>query len=109
MKYMFSSRTFLYILVVFFIYSTSSYYCEAFFNNNSPTKSTSTTSTELNMSAASTDKPFAVVVQAEIQPDRMDEFLKLIQTNAENTRKEPGCIRFGKCLSAFIYSIPSCL
>jgi quinol monooxygenase YgiN len=41
-------------------------------------------------------KPFAVVVQAEILCDRMDEFLTLIQTNAENTRKEPGCIRFGK-------------
>jgi hypothetical protein len=33
--------------------------------------------------------------QAEIQPDRMVEFLKMIQTNAEQTRKEPGCIRFG--------------
>ena len=98
------SRTLLNIFVVFFIVSTS--YCEAFFNNalNSPTTAstakstrTSSTNTELNMSA--TDKPFAVVVQAEIQPDRMEEFLKLIQTNAENTRKEPGCIRFGKLRS----------
>ena len=40
-------------------------------------------------------KPFAVIVQAEIQPDRMDEFVQLIEENATNTRKEPGCIRFG--------------
>ena len=40
------------------------------------------------------EKPFAVVVQAEIEPDRMAEFLELIQTNAQETRKEPGCIRF---------------
>ena len=39
--------------------------------------------------------PFAVVVEAEIEPDRMAEFLEMIKTNAENSRKEPGCIRFG--------------
>eukprot|EP00542_Grammatophora_oceanica_P017450 CAMPEP_0194029916 /NCGR_PEP_ID=MMETSP0009_2-20130614/3546_1 /TAXON_ID=210454 /ORGANISM="Grammatophora oceanica, Strain CCMP 410" /LENGTH=100 /DNA_ID=CAMNT_0038669739 /DNA_START=168 /DNA_END=470 /DNA_ORIENTATION=+ len=39
-------------------------------------------------------KPFAVVVECEIEPDRMDEFLKMIETNAKETRKEPGCIRF---------------
>uniref|UniRef100_A0A7S3DVV9 ABM domain-containing protein n=1 Tax=Entomoneis paludosa TaxID=265537 RepID=A0A7S3DVV9_9STRA len=47
--------------------------------------------------AASTklyDKPFAVIVQATIEPDRMAEFLEMIQTNAEATRKEPGCLRF---------------
>jgi len=38
--------------------------------------------------------PFAVVVQAEIEPDRMAEFLELIETNAVETRKEPGCVRF---------------
>ena len=43
---------------------------------------------------AATSKPFAVVVQAEIKPDRMDEFLEMIKNNAENSRKEPGCIRF---------------
>lgn len=43
---------------------------------------------------AEEEKPFAVVVQATIQPDRMAEFMKLIQTNAEETRKEPGCLRF---------------
>lgn len=44
---------------------------------------------------SSSNKPFAVIVEAEILPERMDEFLKLIKTNAENTRKEPGCLRFG--------------
>lgn len=40
------------------------------------------------------DKPFAAVVQAEIAPDRLNEFLELIETNAVETRKEPGCLRF---------------
>jgi len=44
--------------------------------------------------ASSGDKPFAVVVQAEIEPNRMAEFLELIEKNAKETRKEPGCIRF---------------
>jgi hypothetical protein len=51
-----------------------------------------------NTRMASTElqsKPFGVIVEADIQPERMEEFLKLIQTNAENSRKEPGCIRFG--------------
>jgi antibiotic biosynthesis monooxygenase (ABM) superfamily enzyme len=47
------------------------------------------------MSSSLNAKPFAVIVQAEIQPDRMDEFLQLMEENATNTRKEPGCIRFG--------------
>lgn len=40
------------------------------------------------------EKPFAVIVQADIQPERMDEFLALIEKNAIETRKEPGCLRF---------------
>lgn len=46
------------------------------------------------MLRAASSKPFAVVVQATIEPDRMAEFLELIQKNAEATRKESGCIRF---------------
>lgn len=42
----------------------------------------------------STDTPFAVIVEAEIDPNRMAEFLQLIQTNAVESRKEPGCLRF---------------
>lgn len=38
--------------------------------------------------------PFAIIVQAEIQSDRLDEFLTLIETNAVESRKEPGCLRF---------------
>jgi quinol monooxygenase YgiN len=41
-------------------------------------------------------KPFAVIVEAEIQAERMDEFLKMIEHNAVNSRKEPGCKRFGR-------------
>jgi quinol monooxygenase YgiN len=44
--------------------------------------------------SASGDRPFAVIVQAEVEPDRIGEFLNLIETNAKETRKEPGCIRF---------------
>ncbi|KAL7577376.1 hypothetical protein ACA910_002104 [Epithemia clementina (nom. ined.)] len=38
--------------------------------------------------------PFAVIVKATVEPDRMAEFLSMIETNAKETRKEPGCIRF---------------
>jgi quinol monooxygenase YgiN len=55
--------------------------------------------TQLKMADATTttavqSKPFAVIVQAEIQPDRLGEFLQLIETNAVETRKEPKCLRF---------------
>lgn len=55
-----------------------------------PATTRQSSSTRLFAEAA----PFAVVVQAEIEPDRMAEFLKLIETNAVETRKEPGCVRF---------------
>ena len=38
--------------------------------------------------------PFAIVVQAEIVPERLDEFLQLIKHNAIQSRQEPECIRF---------------
>mmetsp|Transcript_18634 Transcript_18634/g.17943 ORF Transcript_18634/g.17943 Transcript_18634/m.17943 type:complete len:140 (-) Transcript_18634:277-696(-) len=47
-------------------------------------------STKLN----STENPVCVVVEAEIQPDRMDEFLDLIKKDAEGSREEEGCQRF---------------
>mmetsp|Transcript_1094 Transcript_1094/g.2212 ORF Transcript_1094/g.2212 Transcript_1094/m.2212 type:complete len:140 (+) Transcript_1094:58-477(+) len=50
--------------------------------------------TALQASDGEGEKPFAVVVQATIEPNRMAEFLELIKTNAEETRKEPGCLRF---------------
>jgi hypothetical protein len=68
----------------------------AFFNNNNKSSIRSNLPTTNRMATTELkSRPFAVVVQAEILGDRMDEFLTLIQTNAENTRKEPGCIRFG--------------
>lgn len=39
-------------------------------------------------------KPFAVIVQAEIEPQRMAEFLEIMEANAQETRKEPECLRF---------------
>ena len=45
-------------------------------------------------SSSSNTATFAVVVQAEIDPDRMHEFLTLIETNAVQSRQEPGCLRF---------------
>lgn len=39
-------------------------------------------------------KPFSIIVEAEIEADRMDEFMAMIKTNAEESRKEPGCVRF---------------
>jgi quinol monooxygenase YgiN len=57
----------------------------------------STTQLKMSVTATTTavqSKPFAVIVQAEIQPDRLEEFLSLIETNAVETRKEPKCLRF---------------
>mmetsp|Transcript_18553 Transcript_18553/g.43999 ORF Transcript_18553/g.43999 Transcript_18553/m.43999 type:complete len:146 (+) Transcript_18553:53-490(+) len=45
-------------------------------------------------SAMSAGKPISIIVEADIKPERMDEFLALIQKNAEGSRKEPGCQRF---------------
>jgi hypothetical protein len=56
------------------------------------------------MSTIAMKKPFAVIVQAEIQPDRMNEFLAMIELNAKESRKEPGCMRFGTFLyTGFLY------
>ena len=47
-------------------------------------------------------KPIGVVVHAEIQPDRMEEFLDLIEKDAVGSRAEPGCIRFGMSCYAMV-------
>lgn len=57
-------------------------------------KSPSSLHTTVRKMSALSAKPFAVVVEAEIKEERMDEFMELIKKNAEETRKEPGCIRF---------------
>ena len=36
----------------------------------------------------------AIVVDAEIDPSRVDEFLKVIEEDAKGSRDEPGCLRF---------------
>jgi (4S)-4-hydroxy-5-phosphonooxypentane-2,3-dione isomerase len=46
------------------------------------------------LSTAAQDTPVVIVVQAEINPDRMSEFLALIETNAQQSRSEPLCLRF---------------
>ena len=46
------------------------------------------------MTLSATNSPFGVIVQAEIEPDRMAEFLSLIENNAKQSRKEKGCLRF---------------
>ena len=35
-----------------------------------------------------------IVVDAEIEPSRVDEFLKVIEADAVGSRAEPGCLRF---------------
>jgi hypothetical protein len=45
-----------------------------------------------------TEKPFSIIVEAEIKEDRMDEFLTMIENNAKKSREEPGCIRFGMAI-----------
>jgi (4S)-4-hydroxy-5-phosphonooxypentane-2,3-dione isomerase len=40
------------------------------------------------------DRPFGIMVQAEIEPDRLGEFMIMIEQNAIKSRQEPGCIRF---------------
>jgi (4S)-4-hydroxy-5-phosphonooxypentane-2,3-dione isomerase len=57
------------------------------------TMSASSTTVTTALSAAA-NKPFAVIVKAKIDPNRIDEFLTLMETNAQASRQEPGCLRF---------------
>jgi len=36
----------------------------------------------------------AIVVDVEVKPERRDEFMEVMQKDAEGSRKEPGCLRF---------------
>jgi autoinducer 2-degrading protein len=41
---------------------------------------------------------FSLMVQLEVRPERREEFLAAIATNAEaSVRDEPGCLRFDVC------------
>ena len=54
----------------------------------------------LNMASSSStalrSKPVAIFVEAEIKPDRMEDFLDVIEKDAIGSRQEEGCLRFGK-------------
>ena len=50
-------------------------------------------------STALKSKPFVVCVEAEIKPDRMADFLDVIEKDAIGSRQEEGCLRFGKSSS----------
>ena len=60
--------------------------------NDDTTATTTTTTTDNNY--AIVEPPLAIVVQAEIVPERLDEFLALIEHNAIQSRLEPECLRF---------------
>eukprot|EP00406_Dinophysis_acuminata_P056976 CAMPEP_0179301070 /NCGR_PEP_ID=MMETSP0797-20121207/47365_1 /TAXON_ID=47934 /ORGANISM="Dinophysis acuminata, Strain DAEP01" /LENGTH=129 /DNA_ID=CAMNT_0021010569 /DNA_START=21 /DNA_END=410 /DNA_ORIENTATION=+ len=38
--------------------------------------------------------PVCVVVQLQIKPDRIDDFLAAMKVDADGSRAEPGCLRF---------------
>ena len=59
------------------------------------TTTTTTTTSRRDTSLFS----FALLVEMEINPDRMEEFLEKIEFNAVNSRKEPQCQRFGELLT----------
>eukprot|EP00325_Prymnesiales_sp_UTEX-LB-985_P026156 CAMPEP_0174732088 /NCGR_PEP_ID=MMETSP1094-20130205/58767_1 /TAXON_ID=156173 /ORGANISM="Chrysochromulina brevifilum, Strain UTEX LB 985" /LENGTH=143 /DNA_ID=CAMNT_0015934559 /DNA_START=12 /DNA_END=443 /DNA_ORIENTATION=+ len=44
--------------------------------------------------AMSFSQAIAIVVDAEIQPDRVDEFLEVMEADVKGSRDEPGCLRF---------------
>lgn len=38
--------------------------------------------------------PFGLIVHCEVQEHHLEAFLQEVCNNAENSRKEPGCLRF---------------
>lgn len=40
------------------------------------------------------ERPFAILVHVQIKADRIDDFKKVMTVNSENSRLEPGCLRF---------------
>eukprot|EP00978_Attheya_sp_CCMP212_P026553 scaffold87560_cov69-Attheya_sp.AAC.1 len=45
--------------------------------------------------SSSLGSSICIVVEAEILPDRRDEFLNVMEKDAVRSRAEPGCLRFG--------------
>ena len=64
--------------------------------SNSSATTTNVSPGRTSVFQLASSKPFAIVVDAEIVPDRRDEFLDLIEKDAVGSRGEPGCLRFGK-------------
>lgn len=95
------------------IANNKSFYCNSYIMSRSMSSSSTSSlkAASTSTSTTSSTKPFAVIVQAEVQMERMDEFLTMIAYNAAETRKEPGCLRFGTfslCLCVgFSLSSPS--
>jgi (4S)-4-hydroxy-5-phosphonooxypentane-2,3-dione isomerase len=65
-----------------------------YISKNKISLSESVGATNDNMENTEKTRPFTILVQTEIVPDRLDEFMQLIEINAINSRKEPECIRF---------------
>ena len=40
------------------------------------------------------EEAIAIVVDAEIEPSRVEEFLKVMEADCKGSREEPGCLRF---------------
>lgn len=71
---------------------TSAFTTTSFTNKHTTSSRFSASSSKTSLAAM----PICIVVEAEIKEDRMDEFLTMIEANAVGSRKEPGCIRFGR-------------
>jgi len=54
-----------------------------------------------NDNVTNSSDTIGMAVEAEILPEKMDDFLKCIKQNAEGSRAEAGCLQFGK---AYCYS-----
>ncbi|KAG7346917.1 autoinducer-2 modifying protein LsrG [Nitzschia inconspicua] len=79
---------------LFLIRSTNAFSSNRTFTLLSSTKTTAATRSFTSTTLKMSEKPFSVIVEAEIKEDRMDEFMTMIENNANKSRQEPGCIRF---------------
>ena len=85
-------KAFLLLLASVYYAVIASAFTPTSFTNNKHTTSRFSASSSTLLAAM----PICIVVEAEIKEDRMDEFLSMIEANAIGSRKEPGCIRFGR-------------
>ena len=45
-------------------------------------------------SPVASEGPIAIVVDVEIEPTHIDEFIKVMEADCKGSREEPGCLRF---------------